>query len=167
MELKIRTISKNNPSVSFAASSLYTREPSCVTSFFDSLKNTRTRVESVFCFSNSSKKDVYDAAAVGASIARPRNTAGSNRRTANGRPYRCRLAASVKKRRISTAPASVRTGEDCRRQGVFSPLLPYIFSGAVTPMMFRDTAMTRRTQSASSRRAACTSLSAPLMRQTV
>ena len=55
-----------------------------------------------------------------------------------------------------------------RQEGrIFSPLLPYIFSGAVTPMMFRDTAMTRRTQSASSRRAACTSLSAPLMRQTV
>ena len=33
MELKIRNISKNNPSVSFADSSLYTREPLCVTSF--------------------------------------------------------------------------------------------------------------------------------------
>ena len=33
---------------------------------------------------------------VGASIARPQKTAGSNRRTANGRPYGCKLAASVK-----------------------------------------------------------------------
>ena len=37
MQLKIWNISYNNPSVSFADSSLYTREPFCVTSFFDSL----------------------------------------------------------------------------------------------------------------------------------
>ena len=34
VQLRIRNISKNNPSVSFADSSLYTREPSFETSFF-------------------------------------------------------------------------------------------------------------------------------------
>ena len=43
----------------------------------------------------------------------------------------------------------------------------YIFSGAWTPMMPREMAMTRRTQSASRSRASSTPLSAPLMRQTV
>ena len=38
MQLKIWNISYNNPSVSFADSSLYTREPFFVTSFFDSLQ---------------------------------------------------------------------------------------------------------------------------------
>ena len=37
MQLRIWNNSRNNPSVSFADSSLYTREPSCETSFFDSL----------------------------------------------------------------------------------------------------------------------------------
>ena len=44
---------------------------------------------------------------------------------------------------------------------------PYIFSGAVTPMMPSESAMTRRTQSASRRRASSTFSSAPLMRQAV
>ena len=41
MELKIRTISKNNPSVSFAASSLYTREPDRLPAFLSILQMIR------------------------------------------------------------------------------------------------------------------------------
>ena len=43
----------------------------------------------------------------------------------------------------------------------------HIFSGALTPTIPRDRAITRRTQSAISSLAACTSSSAPLMRHTV
>ena len=43
----------------------------------------------------------------------------------------------------------------------------YIFSGALTPMTARDTAITRRTQSASRSLASSTPGSAPLMRQLV
>ena len=41
MQPRSRNISENNPSVSFADSSLYTREPDFVTSFFDKLKTTK------------------------------------------------------------------------------------------------------------------------------
>ena len=60
------------------------------------------------------------------------------------------------------------------RRGAFGPALRcsslmvfYIFSGAETPMMSRDRAMTRRTVSARKSLASRTPSAAPLMRQAV